>query len=136
MLQHSKRQVRYYKSQLYKTFVISDVCNPVCVLFLLKLRWPKTKSIYDTMKSLFKRKKFSTPVYARGQVSHGFLKSEKKKQGGSILIFCVWVFVDTILTIFKVNITLVQVYVAIRVFNFLYFIPVHFEFDYPIEFGP
>ena len=87
MLQHSKRQVRYYKSQLYKTFVISDVCNPVCVLFLLKLRWPKTKSIYDTMKSLFKRKKFSTPVYARGQVSHGFLKSEKKNRVAQSLSF-------------------------------------------------
>ena len=86
--------------------------------------------------TIFKRKKFSKLVYARGQVSHGFLK-RKKKQGGSILIFLVCVFVDTILIIFEVNITLVQVYVAIRVsFSFLYFIYVHFDFDYPIEFGP
>ena len=62
---------------------------------------------------------------------------EKKKQGGSILIFRVCVFVDSILIIFEVNITLVQVYVAIRAsFSFLYFIYVHFDFDYPIEFGP
>ena len=27
MLKHTKRQVRYYKSQLYNAFVISDVCN-------------------------------------------------------------------------------------------------------------
>ena len=58
-----------------------------------------------------------------------------KKQGGSILIFCVWVFVDTILIII-VNITLVQVYVASRVYNFLDFVNVHFEFDYPTDFGP
>ena len=27
MLKHTKRQVRYYKSQLYNAFVISDVCK-------------------------------------------------------------------------------------------------------------
>ena len=27
MLEHTKRQVWYYKSQLYNAFVISDVCN-------------------------------------------------------------------------------------------------------------
>ena len=33
MLQHTKRQVRYYKSQLYNAFVISDVCNrSLCVI--------------------------------------------------------------------------------------------------------
>ena len=60
----------------------------------------------------------------------------KKKQGGSILIFCVCIFVDTIPMIIKVNITLVQVYVASRVYNFLDFVNVHFEFDYPTDFGP
>ena len=60
----------------------------------------------------------------------------KKKQGGSILIFCVWVFVDFILIIIKVNITLVQVYFSSRVYNFLDFINVHFDFDYPTDFGP
>ena len=30
---HTKRQIRYYKSQLYKAFVISDVCNrSLCVI--------------------------------------------------------------------------------------------------------
>ena len=28
MLKHTKRQVRYYNSQLYNAFVISDVCYP------------------------------------------------------------------------------------------------------------
>ena len=33
MLKHTKRQVRYYKSQLYNAFVISDVCNrSLCVI--------------------------------------------------------------------------------------------------------
>ena len=33
MLKHTKRQVRYYKSQLYKAFVISDVCNhSLCII--------------------------------------------------------------------------------------------------------
>ena len=27
MLKHTKRQVRYYKSQLYSAFGIFDVCN-------------------------------------------------------------------------------------------------------------
>ena len=32
-LKHAKRQVRYYKSQLYNAFVISDVCNrSLCVI--------------------------------------------------------------------------------------------------------
>ena len=31
-MKHTKRQVRYYKSQLYNAFVISDVCNrSLCV---------------------------------------------------------------------------------------------------------
>ena len=30
---HTKRQIRYCKSQLYKAFVISDVCNrSLCVI--------------------------------------------------------------------------------------------------------
>ena len=33
MLKHTKRQVRYYESQLYTAFVISDVCNrSLCVI--------------------------------------------------------------------------------------------------------
>ena len=33
MLKHTKRQVRYYKSQLNNAFVISDLCNrSLCVL--------------------------------------------------------------------------------------------------------
>ena len=33
MLKHTKHQVRYYKSQLYNVFVISDVCNrSLCVI--------------------------------------------------------------------------------------------------------
>ena len=33
MLKHTKRQVRYYKSQLYNAFVIPDVCNrSLCVI--------------------------------------------------------------------------------------------------------
>ena len=33
MLKHTKRQVRYYESQLYNAFVISDVCNrSLCVI--------------------------------------------------------------------------------------------------------
>ena len=33
MLKHTKRQVRYYKSQLYNAFVISDVCyRSLCVI--------------------------------------------------------------------------------------------------------
>ena len=32
MLKHTTRQVRYYKSQLYNAFVISDVCyRSLCV---------------------------------------------------------------------------------------------------------
>lgn len=64
------------------------------------------------------------------------VSSKEKKRGGSILIFSVWVFVDPVLIIIKVNITLVQVYVAIRDGNFCYYIHVHIDFDYPIEFVP
>ena len=33
MLKHTKRQFRYYKSQLYNSFVISDVCKrSLCVI--------------------------------------------------------------------------------------------------------
>ena len=33
MLKHTKRHFRYYKSQLYNAFVISDVCNrSLCVI--------------------------------------------------------------------------------------------------------
>ena len=33
MLKHTKRQVRYYKSQLYNAFVTSDVCyRSLCVI--------------------------------------------------------------------------------------------------------
>jgi len=33
MLKHIKREVRYYKSQLYNAFVISDLCNrSLCVI--------------------------------------------------------------------------------------------------------
>ena len=40
MLKHTKRQVRYYKSQLYNAFVIFDVCNrsfTLCVIPFIKL---------------------------------------------------------------------------------------------------
>ena len=55
----------------------------------------------------------------------------------SLSLLSVWVFVDTILIIIKVNITLVQVHVAIR--NTRYFfhvILVHVDLDYPTDFGP
>ena len=64
------------------------------------------------------------------------VSSKENKGVGSILIFSVWVFVDTVLIINNVNIILVQVYVAIRDGNFCYHIPVHIDFDYPIEFVP
>ena len=48
-----------------------------------------------------------------------------------------WVFVDTLLIIIKVHITLVDVYVAIRNTKyFFHFIHVHFDLDYPIDFLP
>ena len=38
MLKHARRQLRYFKSQLYNAFVISDVCNrSLCVINFLKL---------------------------------------------------------------------------------------------------
>ena len=46
MLEHTKRQVKVFffpEMRLYFLMFISTVC----FLFLLKLRWPKTKSIYD-----------------------------------------------------------------------------------------
>ena len=57
----------------------------------------------------------------------------------SLSLLSVWVFVDTTLIIIKVNITLVQVHVAIR--NTRYFFKfilgvLHFDLDYPIDFGP
>ena len=71
MLQHTKRQVRYCKSQLYNAFVISDVCNPsLCVI----------------------------PF-----------KTEMAKNQEHLRNHEIWVFVDSILIIFKVNITLVKV---------------------------
>ena len=36
MLQHTKRHVRYYKSQLYNVFVISDVC--ICSLCVIPFK--------------------------------------------------------------------------------------------------
>lgn len=44
--------------------------------------------------------------------------------------------VDTMLIIIKVNITVVQVYVAVRVGNFHYFPQVQVNLDYPIDSGP
>ena len=61
---------------------------------------------------------------------------QRKKWGGFIVILSVWVFVDAVLIMFKVNITLVQVYIAIIDGNFRYFILVHIDLDYPIDFVP
>ena len=43
--QHTKRQG--YKMKVVNMFIIA-----VCVIFLIKLRWPKTKSLYDTVNEL------------------------------------------------------------------------------------
>ena len=40
---HTKRQV-IIKMNKFNMFITA-----VCVLFLIKLRWPKNKSIYDTV---------------------------------------------------------------------------------------
>ena len=45
MQKHTKRQV----NDNFKDAFISDVCHR-CLLFLIKLRWPKNKSIYDNVK--------------------------------------------------------------------------------------
>lgn len=81
-------------------------------------------------------KKFIKVVYTRGQVSHGFFKT-KKVVAQSLCLLSVWVFVDTTLIIIKVDITLVQVHVAIRNTRyFFHFILVHVDLDYPTDFGP
>ena len=49
MLKHTKRQDRYYKSQLYNAFVISDFCNrSLCVIFFTLLHiWSNYKYFDD-----------------------------------------------------------------------------------------
>ena len=82
-------------------------------------------------------KKFFKVVYTRGQVSPGFFKRKKKVVAQSLSLLSFWVFVDTILIIIKVNITLVQVHVAIRNTRYFFdFTLVHVDLDYPIDFGP
>ena len=82
-------------------------------------------------------KKFIKVVYTRGQVSHGFFKRKKNVVAQSLSLLSVWVFVDTTLIIIEVNITLVQVHVAIRNTRyFFHFILVHVDLDYPTDFGP
>ena len=65
------------------------------------------------------------------------LKEKKKVVAQSFSLLSVWVFVDTTLIIIKVNITLVQVHVAIgNTRYFFHFILVHVDLDYPTDFGP
>ena len=54
MLKHARRQLRYFKSQLYNAFVISDVCNrSLCVINFLKLiNWDGQKPRAFTIISL------------------------------------------------------------------------------------
>ena len=41
MLQHTKHQVRFHKMHYFTMFITA-----LCVVFLIKLRWPKDKSIH------------------------------------------------------------------------------------------
>ena len=68
---------------------------------------------------------------------HTVSLKKKKVVTQSLSLLSVWVFVDTILIIIKVNITLVQVHVAIRNTRyFFHFFLVHVDLDYPTDFGP
>ena len=69
---------------------------------------------------------------------HTVSLKEKKRVAQSLSSLSVRVFLDTVLRIiFKMNVTLVQVHVAIRNTRyFFHFILVHFDLDYPIDFGP
>ena len=44
MLEHTKHQVKVFFSEMRRYFL--KFITAVCFLFLLKLRWPKNKSIY------------------------------------------------------------------------------------------
>ena len=44
----SIRNVMFIKMRLFTMFITA-----VCVLFLIKLRWPKSKSLYDTVMSVW-----------------------------------------------------------------------------------
>ena len=52
MLKHTKRQVRYYKSQLYNAFVISDVCNSSLCVIPFKTKMAKNQEHFRRKLSL------------------------------------------------------------------------------------
>ena len=42
MLQHTKRQVKLFEMHFFTMFITA-----LCVIFLMKLRWPESKSLYE-----------------------------------------------------------------------------------------
>ena len=59
MLEHTKRQVVMIKTNVFIT--------AVCILFLIELRWPSYKSLYDTWDSVSSH--FQTTRISSMQVS-------------------------------------------------------------------
>ena len=46
MFQHTRRQVELFEMHWFSMFFTA---LQLCVIFLMKLRWPKNKSLYNTL---------------------------------------------------------------------------------------
>jgi len=74
MLQHTKRQVKLFEMHCFKMFITA-----LCIIFLIKLRWPNSKSLNMTHPCL------CMILRKRETMYFGFLSIKEGAGGGNTL---------------------------------------------------